>query len=271
MKKKNRNFVKLTAVGFASVFMLSGCGITNMTDEQVKVIADYAADVLVRYDASYYDRFAEEKIRSEEEDSTIVASNETQSPATNQPATEVPKTEDPKKSTESTTQPDAASQIPVETAAPEDPANVADSDVTPMDVGKIFGLEDVEISYRGYDVVDKYPDVGEDQLAFQMKATENHKLFVFKFEILNTSSEARNCNILGQNIKFRVRVNDTENLSVQKTLLADDLSQVNTVLQSMENKTGVVVCQVPSDYNPEISTLSLVVRTGGEDKVIKLQ
>lgn len=271
MKKKNRNFVKLTAVGFASVFMLSGCGITKMTDEQMKVIADYAADVLVRYDASYYDRFAEEKRRSEEEDNTLLASNETAPPETKQPATEMPKSEAPQISAEPVVQPDAATPAPVNTAAPADPANVADSGVTPMEVGKIFGLDDVEISYRGYDVLDQYPDVGSDQLAFQMKATENHKLYVFKFEILNTSSEARNCNILGQNIKFRVRVNDTENLSVQKTLLADDLSQINAVLQSMESKTGVVVCQVPSDYNPEVSALSLVVRTGGEDKVIKLQ
>lgn len=265
MSRKSRSLVKVSGISIALMFMMSGCGIKDMSDSQMKVIANYAADVLIRYDASYYEKFAGEnkKNQSQEEDN-IVADNETVVPEiTTEPAvvTETPQAEE-------TVQADAQA-TPDNTVVQQ--GNVADNDVSPMDIGELFGLKDVEISYTGCEMVQQYPDASDGELAFQVSASDNHKLLVFSFELVNTSSESRNCNILGQNVKFRMTVNDTDNISVMKTLLLDDLSQMNVVLQPMESKKGVVICQVPADYNADVNSLSMVIRTGGEDHTIKLK
>lgn len=266
MRAKNRKIAGLFGMGALLVFSVSGCQIKEMTDSEVKVIANYAADVLISYDASYYDRFAEEEYIKKDD-----TKEENVAESTTQPAVQTEQVQE--NVAENTVVPEVTQEAAesIEAVVPQE-ANVADNAVSPREVGELFGLKDVEIAYIGYEVLQEYPVATQDQqLAFQMKATENHKLMVFSFNILNVAGEARNCNILGQNVKFRMRINDTENLTVQKTLLLDDLAQMNVVLQPMETKKGVVICQVPTEYNPEISTISMVIRTGGEDHVIKLQ
>lgn len=265
MKLKRNNFIKISALGLLSLLTISGCGITDMSEAQTKVIAEYAADVLIHYDASYYDMFAEEpKIK----DKTETADN-TSDVESSQP-TVMPKIE-PTAEPEPVNLENVPSE-PTGEAIEDEKTNTQDEQqqkVVPLEVGKIFGLENVEISYKSSSIVDKYPE--SDQPVFQMDASEGHKLLVITLNLLNLSDQTSNCNILGQNIKFRVCINDSDYLSVQKTLLTDDLSQLNITLQPEESRDAVVVCQVPNDYNPEISSLSLIVRTGGEDKVVKFK
>lgn len=267
MNLNKKKVLTVAAFGVTCAFALSGCEVVDMTDSQEKIIAEYAADVLIHYDASYYDMFAEEprivdnmQESSESDDESAIS--ETQTPQSSAVASV--------QTPEVTASPEPDNTQEEVTGEPVT-ANVAQQSISPLDVGKMFGLDKVEISYKDLKIVDKYPDVSENEMAFQMSASENHKLMVLTFDVLNTADLAVNCNILGQNVKFRVCVNDKDYLSVQKTLLSDDLSQMNVTIQPHENKTAVVVCQVPSDYNPEISSLSLVVRIGGEDKTVKLK
>jgi len=262
MKLNMKKLLPIVAFGLVSAFTLTGCGITEMTDSQERIIAEYAADVLIHYDASYYDMFAEEpKIKDETQ-------NVAEADEKEEEKTAAPKPQAPTSEPTSTPEPTAS---PEELTGEAVTGNVVQQDVTPLDVGNIFGLDKMEISFKDLKIVDKYPDVADNQLAFQVTATSGHRLMVLTFDILNVADVASNCNIIGQNIKFRVCVNDTDYLSVQKTLLADDFAQMNVTLQPHENKTGVVVCQVPSDYNTDVTSLSLVVRTGGEDKIVKLK
>lgn len=263
--KLNKKKILCTALGMMSIFSLTGCGIKEMSDSETKVIAQYAADVLMHYDASYYDMFAEEpKIKDE----TVSAEQSAEPKETKAP---VEQTQTPAP-VEQTQQPSTMDAAQVEATGEQATAQVAQNlGMTPIEVGNIFGLDKVEISYKSVNIVDKYPEAADNQLAFQMEATQGQKLLVVSFNLYNTANVTSNCNILGQNVKFRVCINDTDNLSVQKTLLLDDLSQMNITLQPNESKNAVAVCQVPADYNPEISSLSLIVRTGGEDKVVKLK
>ena len=162
MNKKNRNFVRLTAIGVASVIMLSGCGITEMSDAQMKLISDYAADVLIRYDASYYDRFAKEKDSEKVEDNTVTASNETEPPKTKVPDQENAVTENPVTEQPAATEEPVNNTTPAHENSPESaPSNQEPVPAVPVmapgDIGKLFGFKDVEVSYKGYEILDKYP------------------------------------------------------------------------------------------------------------------
>lgn len=265
MNLNKKKLLKIAAFSLTSAFCLSGCGVVEMTESQEKVIAEYAANVLIHYDASYYEMFAEEpKIKDETQEA--VADANTAEPA----ETAVPETPtvEPEATPAATPEP---TQNPEEMTGEAVTGNVVQQSTTPLDVGKLFGLDKIEISYKNLTIVDKYPEASDGQPAFQVNASDNHKLIVLSFDIVNTDDIASACDILDQNVKFRVCVNNSDYLSVQKTLLNEDLSQINTTLQPHENKTAVVVCEVPADYNPEITSLSLIVRTGGEDKTVVLK
>lgn len=263
MKKKK--ILGFAAFSFGSLFLLSGCGMKELTDAESRVIASYAADVLLSYDASYEKQFV------------IEASDVTDPPAEAEDL-EQKKTEKPaKKNNENTaTQPSQeptqqlSTQIPQQPDVADQPDNTPqEAAMTPAKVAEVFGLKNIEITYKGYEVMQKYPAADDAQLTFQMQASEDHKLVIFSFDLTNVGSESANCNLIGQNLKFRMSVNDVY-INAQKTLLQDDLSQLNIVLQPQETRRGVIVCQVPSDFEPQTENLSLLVRTGGEDISIPL-
>ena len=156
MSRKSRSLVKVSGISLALMFMMSGCGIKDMSDSQMKVIANYAADVLIRYDASYYEKFAGEnkKNQSQEEDN-IVADNETVVPEiTTEPAvvTETPQAEE-------TVQADAQA-TPDNTVVQQ--GNVADNDVSPMDLFTHLAITTVQEQPTAFDL-DKVMEQLEDR------------------------------------------------------------------------------------------------------------
>lgn len=267
MKKKKT--LVLAALSFSGILFLSGCGMTELTDAESRVIASYAADVLLSYDASYAKQFVMEATNETEppKEKTDSKKNKTKEPAKENNKNETAKstqTPAPPAATQPVGQQDVAQQ-------PDAPTEGESSSqaMTPAKVAEVFGLKNIEISYKGYEVMQKYPAADGGQLTFQMQASENHKLLIYSFDLTNVGTESANCNMIGQNLKFRMSVDDIY-INAQKTLLQDDLSQLNVVLQPQETKRGVIVCQVPADYEPQTNNLSLVVRTGGEDISIPL-
>lgn len=257
MQKKKK--LAIAGIVLLGASMLSGCGIVDMTEAESRLIAGYAADVLIRYDKSYVERFAEDDDSMKVEPDSIQA-EATPTPAPTEQPTEVPTV--------------APTEIVADDnmMAPEhDKAQVVVQEMSPAKVGEIFGLNGIEITYAGCQNLQSYPVTEADQLAFQVEATNGNKLLVYSFDLTNVLSNPQNCNLIGQNLKFRIRINGTDMLNAQKTLLLDDLSQLNLVLNPREAKRGVIVCQVAGDYNPEITSVELIVRTGGQDYTIPLQ
>lgn len=269
MKKKK--ILGFAAFSFGSLFLMSGCGMKELTDAESRVIASYAADVLLSYDASYEKQFVMEASDVTDPPEEV---DDSKQQKTEKPANKKNDNATAQSSQEPTQQ--LSTQIPAQANISEQPSVAKQPDnatqeaaMTPEKVAEVFGLKNIEITYKGYEVVQKYPDVDDAQLTFQMQASENHKLVIYSFDLTNVGSESANCNLLGQNLKFRMSVND-KYINAQKTLLQDDLSQLNIVLQPQETRRGVIVCQVPSDYEPQTENLSLLVRTGGEDISIPL-
>ena len=92
------------------------------------------------------------------------------------------------------------------------------------DVTSALHLPDgVTAQYVDYDVVDQYPDDSSTDI-FVMKAVENSKLLIVKFNISNTTSQDISINIMSSVQKFKGIVNDAKKYNAQLTLLLDALN-----------------------------------------------
>lgn len=257
------------------VLFMTGCAeVPKLTEQEQEVIADYAAGVLLRYDEGYNAQY--------EKDAMLEAKAQAQEKMKKNKnmKTEKPEKTATKEEKKPSSKPEA-SELPSETPAPsqasvEVPTPVPDNPqlnakMTPYDMGKHFGIEGVEVNYIGFEALDHYPMVSDEQLAFTMDAAQGTKLVVLKFELVNRAEEARTCNIVGQNIKFQLRFNDADFVGVQKTLLTDDFASLNCILQPGETKQVVIISQVAAGYETTINSVDLIARIGGENILMKLQ
>lgn len=266
---------KIGCICIGALFMTGCAEIPKLTEQEQEVIADYAAGGLLRYDEGYnaqYEKDAMLEAKAQAKEKMEKNKNQkTEQPEKSAAAKEEKK---PSKKPE-------VSMLPSETPAPAEPSMEVptpvpdnpqmDAKMTPYDMGRHFGIEGVEVNYIGFEALDHYPVVPDEQLAFTMDAAQGTKLVVLKFELVNRAQEARACNIVGQNIKFQLRFNDADFVGVQKTLLVDDFASLNCILQPGETKQVVVISQVAAGYETTINSVDLIARIGGENILMKLQ
>ena len=268
------------------LIVLSAAGCTkaqDLTEEEQDVIAEYAADTLLKYDKGYNSKYQEDALLQAKNDAkAAMESGKKQTKEPENKKTQPPKKTEAPKKTESPTptpepiptpeQPAETIPAPQVTTAPQiQVPNQNENRMSPYDMGKLFGIEGVEVNYVGFEALDEYPALPDDQLAFTMKASQGSKLLVIKFDLINHSSSTKACNIVGQNMKFQMRFNNKDFVGVQKTLLADDFAAMNCILQAEEVKRAVVICQVAAGYEKTISSVDLIARIGGENTMLNLQ
>lgn len=267
MRNKKRQFGIVACICAVAV-SVAGCGeIKTMTEKEEQVIAEYAATALLKYDKGYNSRYEEDVMyEAKQKAKENAAKNATETP---EPTKEAEPTQTPTATPEPTVEPTAE---PIVEATPEPTQTpVPDTRMSAYDIGKMFGIEGVEVNYIGFEALDSYPAVPDEQLAFTMEASQGAKLIVVKFELGNVSNSAKNCNIVGQNIKLQLRFNQTDNVAVQRTLLKDDFALLNCILQPGETKQVVVICQVAAGYETTINSVDMITRIGGESTLFNLQ
>lgn len=270
MRKKIWAIICLCLVTFS----VTGCGtkLPDMTEEEQEIIAEYAASTLLSYDKGYNSKYKVDAMEEAKADAKkMIEANKNKVEATETPkATEEPTEAPTPTPTPVPTETPTPTPVPAETVQPtQKPQN--DNRMAPYDIGKLFGIEGVEVNYVGFEALDSYPVIPENELAFTMQANQGTKLVVTKFELKNKTSETKTCNIVGQNIKFQMRFNDADFVAVQKTLLKDDFAALNCILQAGETKQVVVISQVTAGYETTISSIDLIARIGGENTMLKLQ
>ena len=261
----------------AAAMVCSGCGqVTALTEQEEEIIAEYAAKTLLRYDKGYNSKYetdvmqeakAEAKARGENAQEEVVTAEPEPTPE----VTPTPKAEPTPEPTMTPVPETTPTPVPEPEITQTPVQTPTENRLSPTDVGKLFGMEGVDVNYVGFEASDKYPVVPDSELAFVMNATQGAKLVVVKFDLVNRTDSAKTCNIAGQNIKFQMRFNQADYVGVQKTLLPDDFALVNCVLQPGETKRVVVISQVAAGYETTISNVDLIARVGGENTIISLQ
>ncbi len=215
--------------------MLSGCAsVYNLTTEESDLIAEYAAGVLCKNSFKNKDDYVKLK-------SYLYASKEQ---TTTKPSENEKPTDNPDEN--------------VEIIDPKDEdASKASQTANVSSIAEVLGMENVEITCLGYDVMDSYP---KDEFALSTTATEGHKLIVVQYNLMNLSSQSVLMHV-NSGVMVKAVINGSDSVNVYGTLLNDDILNMDgKELAPGETITGVFVFNVKEDLCNNIASLNVEAR-----------
>ncbi len=231
---------------------LTGCGV-ELSEEENRVIAEYAADLLLKYDRDYTSSLVEEEV-----------------PATEQ-TTQAPSTDS---TTEGTTE-EPSTQPPQESSSTESPASEDTTDSSDaageIDIGKIVGMEGISITYNQCMFLDRYPSVDQDGAFIYLEADPGYQLVVIKFDIANITAQDIAVDLLNTDINYKLVYNQTKAASPMLTILMDDLGTYESVVPAGNEQSAVLVFQISKDLISQIQSLDIRVTYKNEESVIHIQ
>lgn len=246
--KRMKRFGKCILPAMIAGVLFTGCVSTlEYTEEQQDMIADYAANVVLRHDERYKNNYLE-----------------------TMPET-IPTTEAPTFG-EDTTYPtqSGASGQENETKPYQDGTM---SDVLGLEsLTEAMSIGGLQAEYLDYYVSDCYP-FDDPNALFVMNAVPDSKLLILKFRLSNPTSGDIAINMMGQNRRFRGIINEVTKTNAQLSLLLDALNTYESTLSAGASEDLVLVFQVSSIESKE-SVKSLVVEftdEAGNAKKIKFK
>lgn len=234
-----------------AAMFLSGCGaeFPELTEEQSREVAEYAAGLLMKYD--------------EHHDSRILSDAELEKELERLEALFVRKAELAEMEEKLKEEKEEAKKEQNDTTVimPEE------SEVKGQYVDEFFGLEGVTIRYRGYHVADSYPENGED-IYFGMQATGGNKLLVIEFVAKNETEAAVSVDMISVAPRFKVGINGESTRFALSTLLMDDLANYRGTLAAGEEVTLVIIAEIPEETAENITNITAIMQKGTNSATI---
>ncbi len=250
-----RKSIILVMLSFC-IFGLTGCTkVIDLTDEETQLIAEYAAELLLKYDINYVDRIDEGEKKEKEllsEEMQTTQETTQMPPEQVQESTEVLEQKEEHESTES----DAEEEKPV--------AQIE------TDVAKILGFEDVTITFRDYVVVDKYPATDEQGEFIYLEASQGYQLLVLQFDVKNTTSDIVNLSLIDEEVDYKIVCNETKAAKPMLTILMNDLGTYEANVQPDTQEEAVLIFQVSDGMKDILETIDLYVTYNDSESKIQI-
>ena len=258
---KRRLLAGLIACG---IFVTTGCGqVIDLTDEENHLIAEYAAELLLKYDRNYDTRYNPDEL----EDTTETM---TETDATTEATTEVVSTTEA-----ATTEQDAPAdgqttqaQPVTDEAVKEDIGATVDSD---FDIAAFVGESRISVRYAYYMVVDSYPSYDQDGMYIEVQAPEGYKLLVLKFEVENKTNEEQAVDLYNKDVNYNIVVDNSRTTKQRLTILADDLYTYDKTIQASSREETVLLYTVSDSVANKWTDLKLQIKYGGTSAVLQLE
>lgn len=250
MFKKRLMFCML----LSSTLFLVGCdSVKDLTDEETRLIAEYAGDLLLKHDLNYTDRVDE---GNKAADAMAEASTEElpTEVATEQEATEENTTETGK---------DVSGRIEQDTSEGSE-ATVG----TLQDIAQIAGVGGVSIMYSNYIITSQYPEGDSDFI--DLEASEGYELLVVRFDVTNVSEDIVNVSLMDKGLDYRIVCNDSKAANPMLTILMNDLGTLDISVNPGETQEAVLIFQISEDMKNQLESIKLYVNYNDLDNVIDI-
>lgn len=233
------------ALTICMMLTLAGCkdAIPEMSDEQMTLVTEYAAALLLKYDANYEPMLLNDERLAEEEEMQKRVEEE----AARKEAIE--------KEKEAQKQEQEAAEAGNNTAG--------GMEVVSTNPAEFLGLNDVSVSFNGIEYKDAYPDGGDD-LYFAVQASEGCKLAVVRLKVINTGSADNNVDIFGKDAKFRISINGGDYKNTMVTLLEDDFAMYAGTLASGEAADTVLLLELKEADCVSPESVNLYIKYNGD-------
>lgn len=253
--------------------MLVGCAsIPDMSEEQGEMVSQYAAALMLKYDAENHSRLVDTDDFINEYNAKKQAFDE----AAQKYLEEQLKLEEEAKMEEEERKEEAAKQEEIIASGGNSSGNKYDSDanIVIVDGGEpvnsnesidsYVGVEGFSIQYSDIQLVNELINSG----AFDVSAAPGCKLLVVSFDVTNTSTGTKTFDMLNRNANYSFSINNGKYISAKITFSDDDLAQAYISLQGGETRKMVLLADVEDGIN--IENLSLKVEIDGKSPIIKI-
>ncbi len=266
----------LCGIVILSLFTV-GCAKTiELTDEESKLVAEYAAELLLKYDRNndskyYNDEYSDKDPFATTEYVTTEVTTEINSETT----TEAVTTDENDNSSQNTTegkddlQQEGVIDSNVNTTETVSGV-VADKD-SDYDLASFIRLDNVSIKYQYYMVLDEYPSYDKDGMYVTIEAPSGYKLLVLKFKIENKTNENQYLDLYSSDVEYKIIVDNSKSAKNMLTILMDDLYTYEGNIEGSMYTETVLLFQVSEDIAANIQDLKLKAIYDGEEVVISLQ
>lgn len=237
----------LSVIVLCTCIVTSGCTqVIDLTEDETRLVAEYAADLLLSYDRGYTDRLKEGEEEHLEEAST---QEDAQSETTTEVVTEEEEaTQGNESQTTEVTTVQGASQ----------------------DIAEIAGVQGTSITYKNYEIVDQYPTGDNVNEAVQVDAPEGSRLLVVHFVVKAVSDQPVDVSLMDQSIDYKLLCNDTLAAKPMLTILTNDLTTLETTATPGQDSDAVLIFQISKDMVDQLNTMQLHVTFNSEENVITI-
>ncbi len=228
------------------IMTVTGCGnaIPEMSDEQMTLVTEYAAALLLKYDSGYEPMLLDDEHLAAEEEMQKKIEEEAARMEALKEAQDAAKQEQ--------------SQSETENSGAEEQETVS-----VIDPAAFLELDGVSVSCNGVEFKESYPDSGDD-LFFAVSASEGCKLAVIHLEIVNTGSAESNVDIFNKNAKFKVSFNGGTYHNIMMTMLENDFAMYAGTLAPGEKADTVLMVDLKEEECVSLTNVDLYMKYNGE-------
>ncbi|MBP3469200.1 MAG: hypothetical protein J6K26_06755 [Lachnospiraceae bacterium] len=248
MKKWGTGGIRILLAGTVAL-LLTGCtdAIPEMTEEQQNMVTEYAAELLLKYDANYHNTILteEESIKAEEE---LIRDAELQVLINEQ-------------------RQQAQQNQETENGGSEEESSSEAAEPVYTDIDSFLGLSNaVEIEYTGYLVCDSYPENTEmnDWQGVARATSANNKLVVFSFRVTNVSGSDYLFDMASIDTRFSFKINNSVTKSSLTTLLFNDFKMYRDTIPAGGAVDAVLVIEMPAADAEQMTSIRMIMKLGSE-------
>ena len=244
---------KMVGITVIAAGLLTGCidSMPDMTEEQSALVAEYAADMLLKYSPNYDYKIADEEVLIEEETTEAVTEEVTEETTEEQTAIEVEMQVEQENATET-----------------EEALKVVDA--KDVDFAEIFGIEDVAIRYENMELCAAFP-AGEVGSGFSVNAGNGNTLIVMHFTVENASEADVTCDLFEKDFDVSMNLNGGNYKKVSSTLLVNEFTTYIEEIPMGESRDAVIVAEVEEISEEEISSCILRMTSAGASITAELK
>ena len=262
-----RKRIIVSCLILAMIITTTGCGrMVELTDEENHLIAEYAAELLLKYNKKYGSRYEESDIVSEEQTTEMTDSDTTTEVSTE---TEL-STEATTETTEATTEAEeTTTESTTEEFEPIDDIVVnVDKD---YNIAKLAGEDNISIKYAYYMILDKYPSYDEDGVYIEIEAQQGYKLCVLKFNVENITNSEQCVDLYSKDIDYKLIVDNKRAAKPMFTILIDDLYTYQKNMEGSLFEEAVLLFQVSDSVAEDMKDIKFSAEYNGKKAVMQLQ
>lgn len=253
MRLSKKNIILLFMM--IGTLLFSGCAsnLPEMEQEEREQIVEYAAGLLLKHNHNSTKRLVDLTMLEEEAGAEELSGDETTQP-------------------DDAGQPGGSNQLSAgdEAAGGTEVIDNTEEELPQTTIEEFFGLNNIQVNYQGFRVIDDYPEANGADVYFSISATSGQKLMVLEFELRNISESEVSIDMMSKNAKFKIGLNDSQTKKAMFTMLDNDFATYSGTLQGGENKTLVIICEVDEGTAQETEAVSINVKNETESADIVL-